>query len=863
MAELTLAAAAKTLTPVARAAWPKARRLIQERRAAQVPFAREKNLLDKIFDETLDRLRGGVADEGWWRRVCDSLGHAVVAPDFLRVVSVREWLAAEQVRSDLKVLARARLLGHEADDAAAHRRLRSAYMDATGEAGRFAKDRIEVALGVLAAGFAGSVDRMQRPVIGLQQAAARENRGLHRETHAQLVELSDAVATLSPDRLVVQEHTRRTATELLAIRKRRAIDPERAAREVRTLVGQIEGGDLRHADLEVRNEVLYWAARLHAGSRDTVGEAKAYGDRLRQSGSKLDTRVIDALISEAEGDSYGAVRILRDASDPDLRAVLLATLRRLRGCDGALAWFDDEPGRDDPGFFTGGGWSGLAVCLAEAGRWQEAAGRLSAVHDLHIEEWPDLAFVEGVINAALLLPDDLRRFALTMDLFHPAVRTVEGPEANRRRARADACFARAIDLMARLDLHARAQAAQDWRLWLRLTSSEAAAVRSAREEVASGMTDGARAVNLIPFARGFGIEFDVEPLQRHLARGKRLGGREGRELLAELMLAETMMSPRERVEFLTREEDRLAEAVARGTLVGMRIESLVLDRRAEEARRLLEERKKELTEHDDERLALMISAHAGGDPRPGLEDLYRRTGSLIDLQNLVGHLGRVGDWPALRPYLEVLFCRERTVENMRRLIGCMRSDPASNEGNVVAVLKANGDLVDADSGLVAEKAWALFHVGEMEEAREVNDRLLAERDEERDLMLDLNIALQTGDWERFPAIVDREWHKRDARGAQMLLRLASLASQADATAERAFELARLAAEKAPDDPQILVGAYVLATQVGREADADPQWIARASTMSSEHGRRHAYVDRGQDAGASRAGAEGRALMEAG
>jgi hypothetical protein len=37
------------------------------------------------------------------------------------------------VRSDLKALARARLLGDEADDAAAYDRLRSAYMDATGE----------------------------------------------------------------------------------------------------------------------------------------------------------------------------------------------------------------------------------------------------------------------------------------------------------------------------------------------------------------------------------------------------------------------------------------------------------------------------------------------------------------------------------------------------------------------------------------------------------------------------------------------------------------------------------------------------------------------------------------------------------
>jgi hypothetical protein len=585
----------------------------------------------------------------------------------------------------------------------------------------------------------------------------------------------------------------------------------------------------------VCNEVLYWASRLHASKRETLAEALAYRDRLRQSGPKIDTSIIDALIREAEGDGESAIRILRDADNPDARSALLLTLRRVRGNDGALAWFDDEPGHNDSGFLTGAGWSGLAAFLADAGRWEEAAERLRAVHELHVEDWPDLAFVEGVINAALLLPDDLRRFALTMDLFHPAVRTVEGSEANQRRARADTCFACAADLMSALDLDARAQAARDWRLWLQLTSPEPATVRSAREEVASGMTDGARAVNLIPFARGFGIEFDVEPLQHHLARRKRVGGLEGRELLAELMLAETTMSPRERAEFLKREEDRLADGVARATLLCMRIEALVLDRRAEEARRLLKEIDGELTEHDGARLALMIEAHAGGDPRPGLKDLYSRTGSLIDLQNLVGYLGRAADWTALRPYLEELFRRERTSENARRVVDGMRRDTTTSEADLLAFLEANTDLIAGDNDLASEKAWALFHVGRLEEAQQVNDRLLAERSSERDLALDLNIALQTGDWERFPAIVNREWDRREAHKSQMLLRLASLASEADATADRAFELARLAAARAPDDPHVLVGAYILATQLGREADADPQWIARASRMSSEHG----------------------------
>lgn len=84
-----------------------ARQLYQARRAAQVPVPRKTDFIDKILNETLDRLRGGVADEGWWQRICDGIGRAFVAPDFFRIDAVREWLASEQVPSDLRNLARA------------------------------------------------------------------------------------------------------------------------------------------------------------------------------------------------------------------------------------------------------------------------------------------------------------------------------------------------------------------------------------------------------------------------------------------------------------------------------------------------------------------------------------------------------------------------------------------------------------------------------------------------------------------------------------------------------------------------------------------------------------------------------------
>ena len=59
--------------------------------------------------------------------------------------------------------------------------------------------------------------------------------------------------------------------------------------------------------------------------------------------------------------------------------------------------------------------------------------------------------------------------------------------------------------------------------------------------------------------------------------------------------------------------------------------------------------------------------------------------------------------------------------------------------------------------LKSANAWALFYMGRSIEARVINDQLLTARNHPADLLLDTNLAIQSGDWERFPAIVEREW----------------------------------------------------------------------------------------------------------
>jgi tetratricopeptide (TPR) repeat protein len=230
----------------------------------------------------------------------------------------------------------------------------------------------------------------------------------------------------------------------------------------------------------------------------------------------------------------------------------------------------------------------------------------------------------------------------------------------------------------------------------------------------------------------------------------------------------------------------------------------------------------------------MVAKHKGEDVREQLDALYKRTGDLIDLKNLVHHLFCVRDWTSLRPLLEELFRREPTIENARRVVACLYHRRDVEAAEIVAFLQQNADLVQRDDDLTSTKAWALFYEGRLQEAREVQKELVKRRRHVNDLSLDINLTIQSGDWDGFAVIVDQEWPGRDTLDPKLLLRLGALAGEVGQR-DRAITFATLAVEKAPNDPHILVGAYALAVDLGREGVSEIDWLARAAELSSEAG----------------------------
>lgn len=839
MPDPTLVRLIQPLVSLLRSTWNNiGSRLWMERQAGRNVFPEGKvELIDVEFDKTIARLRGEELEDGWIKPILTTIAHPFVTPQFLREQEVKDWLADEQVRRDLKTLAIRQLLGSTTPDTETQKRLIEAYSAVSTKLAPTAIEATNAIVAILVAGYQASLQAKPAPLAGLIQAASTENRGALERVSQQVSSVEERLNSIGPDALVVNVHTKQASEELTGILKRRSFLTDEARDQIRVLVEKLFSEELHHADQAVKARALYWAARLHAFDAQHVPQARAYRRQLRELDPGYDSRIVDALILEHEGDAAGALRVLRDINTADGHSTLWSVLSRTQGKSAALAWIEGQPEHEDEGFFTGIGWQNVAVTLGEMGMWERAASILSAAQ-IHADEWPDLAFVEGVINAALLLPAESRSLALRMNIFYPQIQVVQGPDADQRRARAHSCFERAVRLLTKIGENKRAQGARHWILWLRLTDDKLDVRKAAENEIREAMGDGRRAVDYLHVALAFAIEFDKGPLQRYLANRKEMGGLEGQEIVTEVMLAEMTMTAREYAEFLERDEIRLSAQVPKSTLSGKRIEALLEDGQIARASHVLEERKNEFVNNDYDRLKTMIIMREGGDARTKLEEIYSKTGDLLDLQNLAREVARSKDWRALHPLLVELFRRERSSHNARRLVECMQHDRKSGNASIATFLNDNPDLVKASDELKSAKAWACFYLGHLKDAREYNDQLLKGRNHPADLLLDTNLAIQSGDWERFPAIVEREWERRDSYDASMLLHLASLAAEADASADRAFELAKLAASKAPDNPSILMNAYSLAIQLGRDHDGDPAWVARASELSTESGPVH-------------------------
>jgi hypothetical protein len=131
--------------------------------------------------------------------------------------------------------------------------------------------------------------------------------------------------------------------------------------------------------------------------------------------------------------------------------------------------------------------------------------------------------------------------------------------------------------------------------------------------------------------------------------------------------------------------------------------------------------------------------------------------------------------------------------------------------------------------------WQLFRLGRQSEAKEAADTLVKKKSDDRDLTLEIAIAIETGEWETLAEPIAAYLEQADVYRGIDLIRAAHLA-QAWGHGP-ILDLIDAAVKKDDQDANVLLGAYTLHIEEGlEEKRPDAQmWFRKALALSGPDG----------------------------
>lgn len=817
-----------TILVVARAAWsslvaaiPMLRRGKAERDAGYNPYAAQNDRTEDLLDRALGRLGAVSVDDTHWEKLAHAIGGAFVRPEHFSKQYMRDWLSHPSANAALRRVTKARLVSAPEKDKD-RETLLSVYMEISGERRSYAESSLFAAVTFLTTSLQAAAKDLGNAAI------SQAGFGSMHDRFDEVVEKLDASMPLLPilgSGAVAEHHGKDAKTRLDAILKRRASLGKGVLGELRKLsIALGVEGEFAAAPPSVRADIQDWIARLSA-THGLLDETEDALSKLASLGRDASPATL-AWAEAARGNVDLALRILSVVDSADCRSSIFAILRSKRNAEAALAYLDSlEPLL--PATLTPPGWTNVAGCLAENGGLDRATSIVFSLPDRMVDEWPMLGYMQGILYAANSISPEVRERIVHEEYLAASEHLLDGDGADCWRAKAHSSFEACRLAAEAVGDEALAKHAVGWLRWLRLVDptrrdEELAALRS-------DMDDGEKAVDLIPLAHAFRAKFDTSALARRLDRAEIIGGLSPKELNAKVLMLRHLGRFVELASFIEDNWDQMAGSESVEALGGALVDAYVQAGECGRAEEVLEAKLADLHPADVPRFRMMIGQCKGEDPTRQAREIYEASGQIVDLTNLVMSLEMKGRWAELAPFAMELFKREPNASNALRHVECLRRTKESDD-DLVCFLDEWPDIVERDQDLMSARAWALFHLGRVAESFDINNRLLAKRFGVNDVALDVNLAVRMGDWEKLPAILEREWDRRAKLPVELLLHMARLSSSR--ARERSLELVKESIERSPDNPRSLLQAYSVAAAMGRDDVAMPL-VGKAAALSKE------------------------------
>jgi|GEM_PF-320118 hypothetical protein len=596
-----------------------------------------------------------------------------------------------------------------------------------------------------------------------------------------------------------------------------------------TLGDRILSGDLSLCSRNMRAVALAWCARILVHTEESE-PGKAMLARSRTLADTIEAQIAAAFFEAADGDQPAALAALGHLNEPAARSAALFIKSRGRPPADALAWFRsvglalealDLEGRQQ-----------LLDLLIRAKEWEAARTLAASVRDETLTAVPLLASLAGLALLAITVPVEFREVVLAQVPFQAKTFPLAADaQAIVARRDAERLFAVAAARARELGCPRQAVQIDDVALWIRLRDPQLQ--DAALSELRQSIDDRAVAIRRFAMAMDFGVPVDPAAVERLVDQQETLVGRASQETAsARFVLVFTKPTPKDAAIYIRKHRDQLRAALNPAAILNLEVEFLIRAGSREDASALVKAYEGDLSAVDRARLQSFIVAPEGTDPLTEARQLYEASGSLGALIQFVDRLADHGAWAGVVVYADRLFKQSNDLRAFRLLARGLEEEGLHQR--LFDELRAHEQLRGQSEDLETLWAWSLFRAGDFQQATEMLARLRGRQNDANIRSLTVNLAMVTGRWADLVAHIEEEYRDRADRSADELIQAANLATAVGSN--RAEALAREAVGRAPDNPNILTGAYSIASSAGWENAADvSEWLQRAVRLSGENG----------------------------
>lgn len=625
--------------------------------------------------------------------------------------------------------------------------------------------------------------------------------------------------------------------ELERLLMRRTFPGEDYEQGLARLIQSVQEGSLAAASNATKATIYERAVRQHAWKAELV-EMSRWLKEIELLGLKPDTCAA-AAARAANGDVEGALRYLEQDDSAASRSAYLGLLDRYKADEGLAEKYLLEGALDHLDRFTVDGWLAAVSKLIVKQRLPEVHELCRKFSDEQLDSRPHLRFLCGLAAALEAVPVERRPDFERVGAEVLFGNTLDSAEADSWCARALEQFDKVARQLESLDAPIMSRVVAGWVSAVRL--SRASTRDSEIKAIKESMQDGRQAIALIPVVVALGLEVDTSALEAHLNRQEAFTGLTEEERLARVMLLFASKRWDELFDTIDRDWSSLIRvgqerSVASTAVASMAVDALIAREAFSSAQDFLDRRATEIGDTETARLRLLVTHKSGEDPTAAALAIYNETHGLADLNNVIVSLASTKQWGEAVRYSNQFFEREpNTLNALRHLDVMVRA--SSEPTDTYEFIEKAEPRISGSPEFSFRKAWALFQLGRTLQARAIAEEVCRQRDDVRDLLLDLHLAIQAGDWERFPQILQAARERIDDLDASGLLLMASVAGASDSHA--AMELATRATELQPTDPAVLLGAYTLSVQLGRD-DEGGHWLKRTFDNQGPDGPLQSY-----------------------